>query len=91
MVIWVTVGLGEFVMSVGGETTNFIGVCGITPSLEGHQVWRITKHAINLRNLWILKSVIPVGVFGILPIVEVRQKQVKTLHNTTYFTLSRFW
>jgi hypothetical protein len=48
-------GLGEFVMSVGGVIANFI------------------------------------GVFGILPIVEVRQKPVKTLHNTTYFTLSRFW
>jgi hypothetical protein len=34
------------------------------------------------------ETVIPVGVFGILPNVEVHQKLVKTLHNTTYFTLS---
>jgi hypothetical protein len=45
-------GLGEFVMLVGGETATFV------------------------------------GFFGIMPIVEVRQKLVKTLHNTTYFTLS---
>jgi hypothetical protein len=36
-------GLGEFVMSVGGETSNFIGFLGInakfggSPSLEDHQ------------------------------------------------------
>jgi hypothetical protein len=38
MVIWVIVGLGAFVISVGGKTAIFIGVFGIMPSLEDHQV-----------------------------------------------------
>jgi hypothetical protein len=63
----VIVGLGAFIISVGGETANFIGVLGITPNLEDHQVCYQVNKRLDV------ETTILVGVFGILPIVEFHQ------------------
>jgi hypothetical protein len=64
------------------ETAYFVRVFGITPSLEGHQVFYQVYKCSDVETCSSYWS------FGILPFVEVRQKQVRTLHNTTYFTVT---